>query len=55
MQEGSVGSQLVIKPLPGGFIHKHNSMNNNGEINPDHHIAFKRDTDQIDQFSDFGE
>lgn len=48
LQEGSIGQDVVIKPVPHGLI---NDESSNGRA---HHIVYKRKVDKTDQFSDFG-
>lgn len=48
LQEGSIGHDFVIKPLPMGLINKDNIENRA------HHIVYKRKVDVAEQFSDFG-
>lgn len=47
LQEGSIGHDVVIRPVPTGIV---DSENADGT----HHIVFKRQTDPMDQLSDFG-
>lgn len=50
LQEGSIGHDLVIRPIPADVIHP---LNTDGKSV--HHVVFKRDTASVDeQFSDFG-
>lgn len=49
LQEGSIGHDMVIKPVPYGLIQDENSQNRA------HHIVYKRKVDETDQDSDFGE
>lgn len=49
LQEGSIGHDVVIKPVPYGLL------NNEQPENGAHHIIYKRKVDETDQFSDFGE
>lgn len=48
LQEGSIGQDMVIKPVPYGLI---NDNSSNGKAQ---HIVYKRKVDTADQFSDFG-
>lgn len=48
-QEGSIGHDVVIKPVPYGLL------NNERPETGAHHIIYKRKVDESDQFSDFGE
>lgn len=50
MQEGSIGHDLVIRPVPADVIHPLNA-----EGKSVHHVVFKRDTAATDEQSDFGE
>ncbi|XP_055307173.1 A disintegrin and metalloproteinase with thrombospondin motifs like, partial [Sitodiplosis mosellana] len=47
LMEGSIGQDVVIKPVPHGLI---NDESSNGKA---HHIVYKRKVDTADQFSDF--
>lgn len=49
-QEGSIGHDVVIKPVPAGII---NSDADSSSAT--HHIVYKRKVDPMDQMSDFGE
>lgn len=52
LQEGSIGHDMVIKPVPYGLIKSENPENDRS-----HHIIYRRkvNDDESDQFSDFGE
>lgn len=47
LMEGSIGHDVVIKPLPAGLI---NEANTDSRA---HHIVYKRKVDVAEQFSDF--
>lgn len=47
-QEGSIGHDVVIKPLPYGVLQQ------DDETKGAHHVVFKRKTDETDQFGDYG-
>lgn len=49
-QEGSIGHDVVIKPVPFGLIDSDNSKSESRA----HHIVYKRKVNEADQFSDFG-
>lgn len=49
LKEGSIGSDVVIKPVPFGLINT-----DNGDNLRAHHIVYKRKADPIVQLSDFG-
>lgn len=49
-QEGSIGHDVVIKPVPTGIIDADSSSSGSAT----HHIVFKRKVDPVDQLSDFG-
>lgn len=48
LQEGSIGHDVVIKPLPFGLI------NNDNLESRAHHVIYKRKIDVAEQLSDFG-
>lgn len=50
LQEGSIGHDVVIKPVPAGIINADADSSTAA-----HHIVFKRKADPMDQLSDFGE
>lgn len=50
VQEGSIGHDLVIRPVPADVIHP---MNVDGKTL--HHVVFKREAAEADEQSDFGE
>lgn len=49
LQEGSIGHDVVIKPVPYGLINKENP-----EGSRTHHIVYKRKVETSDHLSDFG-
>lgn len=49
-QEGSIGHDVVIKPVPFGLM-DHGSFKNEERA---HHIVYKRQVNEVDEFSDFG-
>lgn len=48
-QEGSIGHDVVIKPLPHGLIDRDDGATGA------HHVVFKRKVDETEQLSDYGE
>lgn len=50
MQEGSIGHDVVIKPVPFGLINSENSQSESRA----HHIVYRRKVNEADEFSDFG-
>lgn len=52
LQEGSIGHDVVIKPVPAGIINA--DADSSSSSSGAHHIVFKRKADPMDQLSDFG-
>lgn len=50
LQEGSIGHDVVIKPVPYGLIDNVSSKSEGRA----HHIVYRRKVDEADQLSDFG-